>query len=87
MADNYSTFRAALNSPAENAVAVVLTSTTDLSFATRGVYVGTGGDLVCALVGSTVMITFTSVQSGSIMPLRITRCSTTCTCSNVVALW
>lgn len=52
-----------------------------------GIYVGTGGNVAVRTQGGTD-VTFTSVGSGSIIPLGITRVySTDTTASNIVGLF
>ena len=38
---------------------------------TRGVYVGTTGDLIVTMHGDTADVTFANVQSGSILPIQV----------------
>jgi len=42
--DDFTSFMAALNSPASKAVAITPNNGADLAFATRGIYIGVGGD-------------------------------------------
>lgn len=78
-----------LTYPAAGAVAVSPNDTTNLTFTTRGVYVGTTGNLTVIMQGdaSLTPVTFASVQAGSLLPLRVIRVMTTnTTASNIVAV-
>lgn len=62
----------ALVMPATHAEAVTPNNSTDLTNATRGIYVGVSGDLkVDLLSGDTV--TFVNIAAGVIHPLRVKR--------------
>ena len=75
-----------LTSPAQHIEAITPADGTDLTFATRGIYVGTGGDLrVLTLGGDTV--TFPDVPAGVILPIRCKRVlATSTTASGIVGL-
>lgn len=54
---------------------------------TRGIYVGTGGNLVVTLAGDSSSITLTNVASGVYLPLNVARVHQTGTSAdNIVAL-
>ena len=80
--------RAKLESPAYAGEAVDISSTDHTPTSqTRGIYVGTGGDVKVTLLSGDV-VTFPAVLDGSILPIRavlIWRTGTTA--SNMVALW
>jgi len=72
MEDQYANLAAALDSPAADAFTVVPHDTDLLSHVTRGVYVGSGGNLAVEMLwGGTVV--FTNVPAGTILPLRVSR--------------
>lgn len=53
----------------------------------RALYIGTGGNVVVVFAESGEAITFTNVQSGTILPVQAKRVnSTNTTASNIVAL-
>ena len=85
MADDFSSFSEALDSPADNAAAVTPGSSA-LSHATRALYVGTTGDVIVTMVGGGD-VTFASVPAGAILPIRVTHVLGTSTASDIVALW
>ena len=87
MADDFSTYKAALDSPYEHAAAVTPNDSVDLANATRGIFVGGAGNLaVITLGGETV--TLTGVTAGSMLRLRVSRIkSTGTTATNIMALW
>lgn len=69
--------------PAHGAVAV---STNTTIPQTRGVYVGSGGDLVVTMA-SGASCTFVGVPTGTLLPIRITLMSSSSTAGSVVALY
>lgn len=77
--------------PAANAVAVTPNDSTDLTFVTRGLFVGGGGNLVVIMADQPVdatTVTFTGVPAGTILPIAVRRVrSTSTTATNIVALW
>lgn len=73
--------------PAEDAVAVTPSDSTNLTNAARALYIGGAGNIVVVTAGGSV-ITFSNVQSGSILPVRATRVNATnTTATNIVALF
>lgn len=85
-ADRFSSYQPGLNSPAENGFAIT-PSDTDLTYTTRGLYVGTGGDVVCTLKGGQEL-TFANVPDGVILPLRIVNIdSTGTTATGLIGLY
>ena len=86
--DQFSFNQEGLTSPADNAVAVTPSNSTDLTYATRAIYVGGAGNVVVTMVGGGSNVTFTGVQAGSILPIRVTRVlSTGTTATSIVALY
>lgn len=87
MADTFATFRAGLESPAENAAAVTPNDSTDLANTTRGVYVGVTGDLKVDTVGGNT-VTFVSLAAGIIHPIRAKRVySTGTTATSILGVY
>ncbi|MEE9598161.1 MAG: hypothetical protein V3V96_15425 [Acidiferrobacterales bacterium] len=92
---------AAKTKPAQFGKAVTVSDTTnidfdDKSYQTRGLYVGEGGDLSVEMAGDngrgggmadpTVILPF--VQSGSFLPIEVTRVNDTgTTAASIVAFW
>ena len=73
--------------PAEDAGAVTPSDVTNLTRTARALYVGGAGNVVVVTPSATV-VTFTNVQAGSILPVRIRRVnSTNTTATNIVALY
>ena len=89
MADNFEYVDPKLQViPADHAFAITPTDGADLAFVTRGIYVGTGGDVAVILSGDSTAVTFAGVQSGSVLPLRVSRVnSTNTTASDIVGLY
>lgn len=76
----------ALADPASNLEAVTPSDTVNLTNATRGLWVGTGGNVAVLPVNGTA-VTITNVASGTLLPIRILRVnSTNTTASNMVGL-
>lgn len=87
--------------PALFANAIILSNTVAIDFggnsvATRGLYVGSGGDISVEMAGDNLRgggmadatVVFVAVQSGTILPISVTRVNSTgTTASNLVALW
>ena len=73
--------------PAEDAGAVTPSDSTNLTSIARSLYVGTAGNVTLLTVGQNV-VTFSNVQSGTILPVRTTRVNaTSTTATNIVALY
>jgi hypothetical protein len=72
---------------ARNAVAVTPSNDDDLTYTSRAVFVGTGGNLnVDMASGDTVLLT--AVPAGAFLPISVNRIrSTSTTASNIVAFW
>ena len=82
--------------PSEYAVAVTPSDTVDIDFsqkaaASRGLYVGSGGDVSVEMVGpglTTSTVVFVAVLTGTLLPIEVTRVnSTATTASSLVAIW
>ena len=71
--------------PVSDGFAITPHDSTNFSRATRGIYVGTAGNIV--VVFSSGAVTFSNVPAGSILPVRAIRVnSTNTTASNLVGL-
>jgi len=87
MTDDYGRHAAGLSSPAEHAAAITPDDENNLANSTRGIYVGTAGDLKITTVGGET-VTLANVAAGVIHPWRIKRVfSTDTTASDLVAVW
>ena len=82
--------------PSEFAIAVTLSDSTNIDFvgtaqATRGLYVGSGGDISVEMVGANLpeaTVVFIAVPTGTLLPIEITRVNITLTtASDLVAIW
>ena len=82
--------------PAEFAIAVTASDTVDIAFgghspATRGLYVGSGGDISVEMLGSGLTdptVVFVAVVTGTLLPISITRVNATnTTATSLVAIW
>ncbi len=72
-------------SPADSAIVVVPSDSTNFAIAARGIYIGVTGD-VTAVCGGTAVL-FKNCQAGSILPVVCTRVNSTgTTATNLVAL-
>ena len=73
--------------PSGKAYAVTPNDSTDLTTVTRGIYVGTGGNLRVNMADNGNTVTFPNVQDGTLLPIRVSRVlSTSTTASDIVAL-
>jgi hypothetical protein len=87
MADIYAHTTPGLTSPAIDGTMVVPDDTGDLAHVTRAIYVGTGGQIAAQLASGTT-VTLSSVQGGTLLPLRVRRVLATGTSAgDLVALW
>jgi hypothetical protein len=86
MTDRFQTSSPSLAGPASHGFAVTPSDSTLLSETTRGLYVGTTGN-IAALMLSGASVTFSSVPAGAVLPVRLTKIMATgTTASNIVAL-
>ncbi|TBG78610.1 hypothetical protein ELG76_04140 [Rhizobium leguminosarum] len=73
--------------PASGFAAITPHDSTDLTYVTRGVYVGGAGNIV-AVDERNNPVTFTGVTAGTVLPIRVRRInSTSTTATSLVALW
>jgi hypothetical protein len=86
MPDRYAAHTASLMAPASHGFAITPNDSTDLSDVTRGIYAGTGGDLVVILrEGAT--LTFANLPGGTVLPVRAARVKATgTTASGLIGL-
>ena len=86
MKDEFESYTAGLTSPARDAAPIVPNDAADLSFVTRGLYVGSAGDVQVRMAsGDTV--TFENMAAGVVYPVRIARVlATGTTASALIAL-
>ena len=85
--DIFSRKRALTADPASNAVLVTPSDSTDLTYVSRAVYVGTTGNMKVTMQDSGTVL-FTGIPAGTTLPIRVTRIwSTTTTASTILALW
>lgn len=87
MADPFVNAASGLTSPGANAFAITGNDSTDLTNATRGIYVGGAGDVKVTMVGSGT-VTFAAVPAGSTLPVRAARVfATGTTATNLIGLY
>lgn len=85
--DSFSRFQTHDVSPVTNAVAVTPHNTNELSYVSRALYVGTGGDIAVTMQDSG-SVTFVDVPTGTLLPIRVKIVKATgTTASDIVALW
>ena len=85
--DAFAGRRAELDSPAGGGFTVVPHATKPLPRVTRGLYVGTAGDVVGTLAEGGVALTFVGVPAGTILPIRLSHISTSSTAGSMVGLY
>lgn len=85
--DIFASDRSRISSPVYNAAAVTPHDTNELSFLTRGIYVGVSGN-VALVTASGDAITLVGLAAGVIHPIRakIIKITDT-TATSIVALW
>lgn len=69
--DPFDTASDSLIGPARLAFPITPSDSTDLSVATKAVYVGMGGDVVLRAIGSATDVTLSNVASGSVLAIRV----------------
>ena len=69
--------------PATRAEAVTKSDSADLSFVSRGIYVGGTGD-VAAVMSSGDVVTFSAVPAGTLLPIRCKRINSTNTTATLM---
>ncbi len=85
--DDFAAASGGLLTPATHAAAVTKSDTVDLTHVSRGLYLGTSGD-VAAITLSDETITFTGLAAGICHPLRLKRVlSTNTTATFMVEVW
>jgi hypothetical protein len=87
MADEFANLSDSASAPASNAVAVVPHATNPLADISKALFIGGAGNLVCRLVGDTADVTFTGVQAGQILPIRVSHVRSATTATSIVALY
>lgn len=87
MPDSFSGNQSGLESPAAGGAAITPHDSNELATWSRGIYVGTGGNIAVTMANG-VDVTFTAVPQGVILPIRtkIVKATGT-TASNLIALY
>ena len=83
MSDTFSTQQRGLESPGEHAIAVTPNDSVDLTYVTRGIYVGGTGTLKVTMLGGEA-VTFTGLAAGVIHPIRASRIWSTGTSATTI---
>lgn len=91
MTEYYTNLPAGLDSvgdPASNAAAVTPHDSTNLTYITRGLYIGGDGNISVEMADTGTAIVFVGLVAGTLLPIRVTRVnSTSTTATNIVAVW
>jgi len=72
MSDTFSAHSVGVDGPAVHAFSVTPNDSVDLTYVTRGLYVGASGDVKVTVHGGEA-VTFVDLAAGVIHPLRVTR--------------
>lgn len=73
--------------PGEDAGAVTPSDSTNLTLTARALYIGGAGN-VTVLTASNTVVTFSNLQTGTILPIRARRVNATgTTATNIVAIY
>jgi hypothetical protein len=86
MTDIFSGNAIAPTSPASGAFDITPHNDNELSFITRAVYVGTGGDLAVELIGGGT-VTFRKLPDAALLPIRARKVLTSSTASAIIGLY
>ena len=85
--DTFAKHSRSLTAPPEEAAAIAPDDAADLAFATRALYVGTGGDVRLRMLGGGE-VALTNLASGSLIPIRAIKVFATGTNANgLIGLW
>jgi hypothetical protein len=87
--DAFSRQQTQSSDPYTNAVAVTPSDSTDLTYVSRGIFIGDGGDKhVSVIMQDSGTVVFENVPTGTFLPIRVTRVkSTGTTASKIIAVW
>lgn len=83
--DRFAAHAPSAHGPATRFFAIVPSDGADLPELVRGLYVGTGGDVV-AVDGTGTVTTFRAVPTGTVLPIRTAAVRTATTASDLVGL-
>jgi hypothetical protein len=87
-ADEWSKQYDEVSAPARSVALVTPNDSTDLSYATKALYVGVGGNISIDTVGGDSAVILIGVPTGSILPIRATRVRATgTTATDIAALY
>lgn len=70
--------------PAEHAFSVSPSDSTDLTHATRALWVGGAGNISVDTVGGETAVVFSGVAAGTLLPLAVTRVRSTNTTATLI---
>lgn len=89
MADKFENFYVNPSDPADHAYSITPSSSTDLPYFTRAIYIGSDGDLDVTLVSETgnTSISFTGLVAGTLLPIRVRRVWETSTAGNLIGMY
>ena len=85
--DTFSRYRDDKSITAVNAAEVTPSDSTDLTYTTRALYIGSDGNVEVIMAGGQTVV-FNSVFGGTTLAVRVTRVkASNTTATNIVALW
>lgn len=85
--DDFSSLPQGIDGPASKATPITPNDGADIAVATRGIYVGGGGDLRVDMQGGGPPVTFFNVAPSTVQPIRVSRVyATGTTATNLVGL-
>ena len=85
--DKYGGRGGSIDSPATSGEAITKHDSTDFSFVSRGIYVGGTGDVAAVLDDGSangVVLTFSAVPAGTLLPIRARRVNSTNTTATLM---
>ena len=87
MESRITNLKAENTAPAEGAVAVTPSDSTDLTYMARALYIGGAGNVNVDVADGTTVV-FAGLAAGTILPVRVKRVrATSTTATNIVALY
>jgi hypothetical protein len=85
--DTFSKQTTLLDGPASNAYSISSSSSANVAYTTRGIFVGTGGNLEVTMLKGIGKVIFYNIPSGAILPIRVIKVwASNTTANNIVGL-
>ena len=92
MTDRYGQYRAEITESAKNGFAITPSDATEFPQPTRGIWVGSTGDLVVDFLGyedeaGATDVPLTAVPAGTLLPIRVVKVKAATTAGSLIGLY